>query len=117
MAGGLSRRLTFQVTVNVVPTNAAGVQPATTITNLAIGHTGGTDVVSNPARTSVTAVEAVKIVQPPATTPKNNTPPVRPQSEAARLPFTGADTAPGSSSLALLLLGAALMVAGRRRNA
>ena len=118
MAGGLSRRLTFQVTVDVVPTNAAGVQPATTITNLAIGHTGGTDVVSNPARTSVTAVEAVKIVQPPATTPKNNTPPVRPQSEAARLPFTGADTGAGLElSLALLLLGAALMVAGRRRNA
>jgi uncharacterized repeat protein (TIGR01451 family) len=111
MAAGAARGLQFQVTIDTPAAAADGSIPATTITNVGNIKSDQTDVLpSNEVKTDVIAVLGEKTVKPPVVTP----PAVEPQ----KLPFTGAPTSLqlGAGGL-LLMLGAGLLMASRRRKA
>jgi len=112
MAAGAARGLQFQVTIDTPAAQADGSIPATTITNVGNIKSDQTGVLpSNEVKTDVIAVLGEKTVKPPVVTPP---PAVEPQ----KLPFTGAPTSLqlGAGGL-LLMLGAGLLMASRRRKA
>ncbi|HET7406529.1 MAG TPA: hypothetical protein VFJ21_05250, partial [Mycobacteriales bacterium] len=112
MAAGAARGLQFQVTIDTPAAQADGSIPATTITNVGNIKSDHTGVLpSNEVKTDVIAVLGEKTVKPPVVTPP---PAVEPQ----KLPFTGAPTSLqlGAGGL-LLMLGAGLLMASRRRKA
>jgi uncharacterized repeat protein (TIGR01451 family) len=111
-AGGATRHLTFQVTIDQPAAfdPATGVPAETILNSGVIGSTETQPTPSNEVKTPVTAVLGIKLVKPPVTPPATS---------PSTLPFTGL-LLPFNATLfvALTLIGSglALMATRRRRS-
>lgn len=108
LAAGASRTLGFSVTIDVPDFDPVVGLPARTIHNTGIiGSDAVNPTPSNEVKTPLTAVLGVKVVRKPPT--------VKPESHS-RLPFTGSLPVWPVSTVALMLIGAGIVLTSLRRR-